>query len=85
LQLEKIAPKGGRPGVSSVFKAQNRCCAICKTPVPNTKKGWNTDHDHKTNKVRGVLCGRCNSILGYAGERSEILQAAIAYLEAHRG
>jgi hypothetical protein len=62
------------------FQKQGRRCAICGTKKPNTKKTWFADHDHKTGKFRGVLCGKCNSVLGYANDNPQILMAAIQYL-----
>jgi hypothetical protein len=44
-----------------------------------------TDHCHTTGKVRGILCQRCNLILGHARDRIAVLKAAIAYLEKHLG
>lgn len=41
------------------------------------------DHNHKTNKVRKLLCNFCNRLLGYAKDSQEILKSAIAYLEAN--
>jgi hypothetical protein len=43
---------------------------------------WNIDHDHQTGKVRGLLCGFCNSLLGYAKDDPATLESAIRYLEA---
>ncbi len=39
------------------------------------------DHDHMTNEVRGLLCGKCNIILGKCDDDPGILQSLIAYLE----
>jgi len=39
------------------------------------------DHDHKTGKVRGVLCFNCNSGVGKFFDNSHRLRRAITYLE----
>jgi Recombination endonuclease VII len=62
------------------FEKQGRKCAICQSPAPNTKNQWFADHCHKTKKFRGVLCGHCNSILGYANDNPAILMQAVVYL-----
>ena len=59
-----------------MFIAQNGLCAICEDPL----KTPHTDHDHKTNVVRGLLCGQCNHLLGNARDNISILQNAIRYL-----
>ena len=38
------------------------------------------DHDHQTNKFRGVLCRMCNSSLGHFGDDEAGLQKVINYL-----
>jgi hypothetical protein len=38
------------------------------------------DHSHVDDHVRGILCGRCNTLLGMAGDDVEVLEAAIKYL-----
>ncbi|MCJ7828710.1 MAG: endonuclease VII domain-containing protein [Dehalococcoidia bacterium] len=51
-----------------MFESQNGCCAICgKLEVIENKYGiirLAVDHDHKTDKIRGLLCVRCNVKLG---------------------
>ena len=64
----------------AIFEKQGKKCAICRKSEPNTQKGWQTDHDHETEQVRGIVCGQCNSILGYSGDNPEILLQAAAYL-----
>lgn len=49
---------------------QNNLCAICKQPETSVDgrtdrvKNLAVDHCHQTNKVRGLLCNSCNSLLG---------------------
>lgn len=62
------------------FLKQGKKCAICRTDVPNMKGTWFADHDHTTKKFRGVLCGRCNSVLGYALDNPSVLIHAALYL-----
>jgi hypothetical protein len=39
------------------------------------------DHDHKTKKVRGLLCTRCNAGIGNFKDSLRLLESAIKYLE----
>lgn len=45
-----------------MFEAQNGNCAICGLPEIN--KRLSVDHNHTTNKVRGLLCQQCNFAVG---------------------
>lgn len=64
---------------------QGGVCAICRKPETVAEKGvvrrLNVDHCHKTNRVRGLLCSRCNILLGYAKDLVGLLRAAAEYLE----
>ena len=39
------------------------------------------DHCHDTGKVRGIICGRCNTGIGQLGDNLEGLMKAVRYLE----
>lgn len=55
-------------------------CQICKKHQDTLNKSLSVDHDHKTGKVRGLLCGSCNLFLGLARDNTQLLQAGIEYL-----
>lgn len=46
---------------SQILHAQNGVCAICKVPLDAHERMAHLDHDHKTGRVRGVLCAACNA------------------------
>ena len=57
-------------------KSQNYECRIC-----NRKIKLCVDHDHKTGKVRGLLCSRCNRCIGQFEENVIFLKNAIKYIK----
>jgi Recombination endonuclease VII len=58
---------------------QNGACAICK----KTPRGLLCiDHCHVTGKVRGLLCRKCNSALGFYDDDPKLVQAGADYLTA---
>lgn len=68
----------------NLMDKQSGCCAICGESLVKpiwSKSHLHIDHCHTTYKVRGLLCGKCNWLLGVAQENSSILKKAIAYLE----
>jgi hypothetical protein len=63
------------------LKEQNNCCAICKRHESKFKKKLHIDHDHKTGKVRDLLCAGCNVDVSVVEDRLKELQE---YLNKHR-
>jgi len=69
----------------TMLQEQNGVCAICKaTSFGIEGRRWAIDHDHKTSKVRGLLCHSCNAGIGLLKDSPEILKAAAEYLEKAR-
>lgn len=68
---------------------QGGVCAICFRPETRLHKGraraLAVDHDHKTKKVRSLLCGACNIALGLLEEDPVRLHAMLKYLAEHNG
>jgi hypothetical protein len=65
----------------NILVQQNGCCAICKIREANLTKSLAVDHCHKTLKVRGLLCDKCNVGIGYFNDNVELLEKAKLYLE----
>lgn len=65
----------------AMLAAQGGVCAGCGTNKP-TGPGWCVDHCHELLEIRGILCFRCNTVLGYANDRAETLRALADYLGA---
>jgi hypothetical protein len=88
-ELRKISGRNGhlkrKYGITSkdydrMFEEQNGKCAICG----KTGKKLHVDHNHKTNKVRKLLCFHCNAGLGHFTENPKFLLRAIEYLKEHK-
>ena len=55
-------------------------CQICNSKLIEKRKMY-IDHNHKTGKIRGLLCPKCNNLLGNCNDNIEILKLAMSYLE----
>lgn len=60
----------------SLAKDQNYLCRICTEEEVKV-----VDHCHATNRVRGLLCYKCNNLLGMAKDNTNILLSAVEYLK----
>lgn len=73
-----------REQYNEMREAQHYRCAICGLHEEESKiSRWGhlcLDHDHKTGKVRALLCARCNKGLGCFNDEKELLSKAIKYL-----
>ena len=72
---------------------QNEVCAICGRKEKNTHSNYGVpklcvDHNHKTGKVRGLLCNSCNTSIGklLVDEHGTLLlKRAVEYIEENDG
>ncbi len=66
---------------NAMLVAQNGVCALCRVPGRVGKHDkLAVDHDHKTGRVRGLLCSICNSALATLGDGEVGLQHALEYV-----
>jgi len=73
--------------IMDIMNDQRGACAICGCDlvVPESKTSYSVDHSHSTGEVRGLLCMRCNHLIGNSLDNREILLSAIDYLDKHKG
>lgn len=74
---------------ASMLVRQGGVCAICGGPPRGRwaeRNVYCVDHCHKTGKIRGLLCGPCNTWIGAAGDSAEsvadLAARALRYLRA---
>lgn len=66
----------GAAEVDELIRGQGGVCPICGRPDPE-----HVDHDHRTGRVRGVLCFNCNGGLGQFSDDIDRPVQAGAYLD----
>lgn len=71
-----------------MYDAQMGCCSICgkngksiSDISAKREEILHVDHCHESGKVRGLLCGYCNTALGLFGDSVKSLENAINYLK----
>ena len=61
---------------NNLYMDQGGACAICNRHCPDLF----IDHCHLSGVIRGLLCSKCNSILGFCSDNINTLNNAIKYL-----
>ena len=64
-----------------LWEIQGGLCALCREPVGHNA---HADHDHKTKRIRGLLCSGCNLGLGHFRDNPFVLRLAATYIERYR-
>lgn len=65
-----------------LLEQQDNKCGLCFTEL--TQRTTVLDHDHKTGKIRAVLCRKCNIGLGYFEDDEQKLESALNYVRKYR-
>jgi hypothetical protein len=69
-------------------KQENKCAICGKEETRKSTLGFqmnlSVDHDHKTGKIRGLLCKKCNTAIGSLFDDTQLLTKAISYIIQHR-
>ena len=63
-----------------MFEGQNGVCAVCNSINFDGHRLY-VDHNHKTGKVRGLVCRDCNFFLGHLEKNYSLLFRALKYLK----
>lgn len=74
--------------LEKMLRDQDNKCAICGKEIflfgASKKITAHVDHDHKTGKVRGLLCQECNTGLGKFMDNTDYLLSAVSYLKKNK-
>lgn len=60
-------------------RCANLFCSFVATEMYGPR-GLQVDHDHKTGKVRGLLCPQCNRALGFVKDDVRMIEGLVRYL-----
>jgi len=59
---------------------QQNGCAICRLPCISGRR-LAVDHNHETGEIRGLLCVKCNAVLGLINDDENLILKIIDYLK----
>jgi hypothetical protein len=69
----------------NMLQLQNYKCGLCSSPgwtmAEHHKLKLVVDHDHKTGKVRGLLCHNCNRALGLLQDDAIVMRRCADWVE----
>ena len=63
-----------------ILETQGHRCLICHRPESENNRSLHVDHDPVTLKARGLICSKCNRILGGLYQDPATLLAMVDYI-----
>jgi len=67
-----------------MLEKQGGVCEICRRTPGENGHSLHVDHDHKTDKNRGLLCQLCNTAIGMLRDSPELCETAACYLRKYK-
>ena len=67
--------------LTDMRKQANGICQACERPGEGQFKRLVIDHDHETGKVRGLICQKCNTVLGLVKDNINTLQNLAQFIK----
>ena len=70
---------------AALMASQEDACATCRKLFDWSDKQTkpHIDHCHDSKRVRGILCNRCNTVLGLVTDNGALLSSLVEYLKCH--
>lgn len=65
---------------AAMLARQGGVCAICGRSPAVQRRRLGVDHDHRTGRIRGLLCSACNAGIAGLREDPQVFAAALRYL-----
>lgn len=65
---------------NQMFDTQRGLCAVCGVPAGDLKRNLAVDHNHRTGKIRGLLCFACNSLIGRIEKNPLLIPTMMKYI-----
>lgn len=70
----------GQAEFDTLLESQGGVCAICSGERNGPGKRLHIDHCHDSQRIRGLLCGKCNTAVGLLDDDPERAERLAAYL-----
>lgn len=75
----------GLAGYATLLASQDGRCKVCGGLEADSRHGvFDVDHCHDSDRIRGLLCHRCNWAMGILGDDPELLRKMADYLSEGR-
>ncbi len=69
---------------NQMYQEQEGSCAICGEHQSKLTQSLSVDHCHLTNDIRGLLCTKCNSAIGFLNDDINLVAKALDYLNKYK-